>query len=278
MPGSGAGFAAGRDPWLDRQPLLRTVVRHELVARQLAVHLEADPGTVLDVGAGQGTQAIRLARQGHQVVAVEPDPVMREAFAVAAADEPPAVRDRLDLVDGRLGEPGQPGQLGQLGHPGRLGPVGPFDVVACHGVLMYLPQIGPALVELADLVAAGGLLSVLFRNADAMAMRPGLRGDWDGVARALDDAASPRPTYRNGLGVSAGADRLEQVASYVSGRRMHVEAWYGVRVLTDADDTREAPPEPELSRLLAAEERVGRTDPYRRVAPLLHLVGRRDAP
>jgi SAM-dependent methyltransferase len=264
-----AAFAGGREQWLGRQHLLRTHVRHELVARQLAVHLEAEPGTVLDVGAGQGTQAVRLARQGHRVVAVEPDPAMRAAFTRAAALEPPEVRDRLELVDGELGRLGL-----ATDDAGRRQT---YDVVACHGVLMYLADLGPAVVELADLVAPGGLLSLLFRNADALALRPGLRGDWDGVARALDDAAAPRPTYRNGLGVQAGADRLEQVASYVSGRRMHVEAWYGVRVLTDADDAREVPAEPELSRLLAAEERVGRTDPYRRVAPLVHLIGRRDA-
>lgn len=254
------GFTPGRDPWLRRQGLLRTVVRHELVARQLAVHLGADPGRVLDVGAGQGTQAVRLARLGATVVAVEPDAAMREAFGQTLSLEPAPVRDRVQLVDGALG---------------RLGVSGRFDVVCCHGVLMYLPDSGAAVVELCDLVAPGGLVSLLARNADGMALRPGLRGAYDEVHAALDEAQRPRPRYRNGLGVVAHADRLEQLASYVAGRRMHVEAWYGVRLLTESSEG-PPPPEPELSAVLHAEERLGRTDPYRRLAALTHVIGRRD--
>jgi S-adenosylmethionine-dependent methyltransferase len=50
-------------------------------------------------------------------------------------------------------------------------------------------------------------------------------------------------------------------------------------VLSDAVATDQpAPAEPgRLAALLDAEERAGRTDPYRRVAPLLHVVGRRAA-
>jgi len=262
--GEGSGsFGAGRDPWLSRQSNLRTVVRHELVARQLMAHLPTAPSRVLDVGAGQGTQAIRLARLGHHVVAVEPSATMRAAFEASAASEPADVRARLQVVDGALG---------------RLAASERFDVVCCHGVLMYLAQAGPAVVELCDLVAPGGVVSLLARNADGMALRPGLRRDWAEVLTALDAMGQPEPRYTNEIGVLARADRLEHLAAYVSGRRMHVEAWYGVRVLTDGDDVeRPAPDEPELGALLAAEERMGRTDPYRRLAALVHVVGRRDA-
>lgn len=259
-----SGFASGSHAWLDRQANLRTVVRHELIGRQLEAHLPAEPCRVLDVGAGQGTQAIRLARLGHQVVAVEPDAIMRAAFVESAAREQTHVRARLSLLDAGLG---------------RLGEIGTFDVVCCHGVLMYLDDARAAVVELCDLVAPGGIVSVAARNAESLAWRPGLRRQWaDAVAR-LDDAGAANPRYVNELGVTARADRLEQIAAYVAGRRMHVEAWYGVRVLSDGDDVGQAaPPEPELSELLAAEERMGRTDPYRRLASLLHVVGRREGP
>jgi hypothetical protein len=57
---------------------------------------------------------------------------------------------------------------------------------------------------------------------------------------------------------------------------MAVRDWYGVRVFTDtaADDA--TPPTGEcLAALLACEERAGRTDPYRQVAALLHVVAAR---
>jgi 2-polyprenyl-3-methyl-5-hydroxy-6-metoxy-1,4-benzoquinol methylase len=51
---------------------------------------------VLDVGAGQGTQSIRLARQGHEVLAIEPDAEMRAAGQDALPAEPDAVRTRVN--------------------------------------------------------------------------------------------------------------------------------------------------------------------------------------
>ena len=36
----------------------------------------------------------------------------------------------------------------------------------------------------------------------------------------------------------------------------------------------EAEPPPDMEDLLACEERAGRTDPYRRVAALLHVIAR----
>ncbi|NYV78058.1 methyltransferase domain-containing protein, partial [Streptomyces sp. UH6] len=63
---------------------LRDVVRQELVARQLDEQIIGHFPVgrrlrVLDVGMGQGTQALRLARAGHQVTGVERDPTMIEA-------------------------------------------------------------------------------------------------------------------------------------------------------------------------------------------------------
>ncbi|HET8616400.1 MAG TPA: methyltransferase domain-containing protein [Actinomycetales bacterium] len=263
----GSPWDAGREPWLARQGLLRNVVRQALVQRQLAAHLPPVPARVLDVGAGQGTQAIGLARLGYDVTAVEPDASMRQAMAATAASEPEEVQQRLRVLPGALGS--LPDQIGAT----------TFDVVCCHGVLMYLEQPRPAVVELCSLVASAGVLSLVARNADAMALRPGLRRDWAGVHRLLDSAASDHPTYVNELGVPARADRLEELASFVAGRRMHVERWYGVRVLTDGVPIDEPVPDDphELAALLDAEERVGRTDPYRRLGTLLHVVGRRDA-
>ena len=44
---------------------------------------------------------------------------------------------------------------------------GSFDVVLCHGVLMYVSEPDPMLAGLARMLAPGGLLSLLVRNADA---------------------------------------------------------------------------------------------------------------
>ena len=73
-------FDGGRPGWLYRLGNVPNVVRQEMISRQLDKHLPEPPARVLDVGAGQGTQSIWLARSGHQVLAVEPDPEMRAVF------------------------------------------------------------------------------------------------------------------------------------------------------------------------------------------------------
>ncbi|AKJ13647.1 methyltransferase [Streptomyces incarnatus] len=210
---------------------------------------------VLDVGMGQGTQALRLARLGHQVTGVEQDATMIAAARAALAAEPEGIRERVRLVqgDGR--------DTGVHFLPGS------FDVVLCHGVLMYVEEPDPLVAGLARMLAPGGLLSLLVRNGDALAMRPGLSGDWAGALAAFDTTA-----YRNRLGLDVRADRLSALTATLAGIAAPLHAWYGVRVFTDtAADDAELPQ--DLQTLLAVEERAGRTDPYRRVAALLHLCG-----
>ncbi|OXY94348.1 MULTISPECIES: class I SAM-dependent methyltransferase [Streptomyces] len=210
---------------------------------------------VLDVGMGQGTQALRLARLGHQVTGVEQDATMIAAAREALAGEPDGIRERVRLVqgDGR--------DTGVHFLPGS------FDVVLCHGVLMYVEDPDALVAGLARMLAPGGLLSLLVRNGDALAVRPGLSGDWAGALAAFDTT-----TYRNRLGLEVRADRLSALTATLAGIGAALHAWYGVRVFTDtAADGAEIPD--DLETLLAAEERAGRTDPYRGVAALLHLCG-----
>ncbi|MEU3253978.1 methyltransferase domain-containing protein [Streptomyces sp. NPDC006997] len=212
---------------------------------------------VLDVGMGQGTQALRLARAGHQVTGLEQDTTMISAARSALRGEPEGIRERVRIIEGDGRDTGV-----------HFVP-GSFDVVLCHGVLMYVEEPDPLLAGLARVLAQGGLLSLLVRNGDALAMRPGLAGNWAGALAAFGSTA-----YRNRLGLDVRADRLSTLTATLAGIGAPLYAWYGVRVFTDtaADDAE--PPDPEtLEALLDAEERAGRTDPYRGVAALLHLCG-----
>ncbi|MCI3246422.1 MULTISPECIES: class I SAM-dependent methyltransferase [Streptomyces] len=210
---------------------------------------------VLDVGMGQGTQALRLARAGHQVTGLEQDATMVAAARRALAGEPEGIRERMRIIEGDGRDTGVHFLPGS------------FDVVLCHGVLMYVEEPDPLVAGLARMLAHGGLLSLLVRNGDALAMRPGLSGDWSGALGAFDTVA-----YTNRLGLDVRADRLRTLTATLAGIAAPLHAWYGVRVFTDtAPDGAELPD--DLEALLAAEERAGRTDPYRGVAALLHLCG-----
>jgi SAM-dependent methyltransferase len=234
-----------------------------LVARQLDEQIAArfpvgQRLRVLDVGTGQGTQLLRLARAGHKVTGLESDPVMLKAAREALATEPQGIRERVRLVQGD----GQ--ETGVHFLPGS------FDVVLCHGVLMYVEERDAMLAGLARMLAPGGLLSLLVRNGNALAMRPGLAGDWQGAL----DAFAGGGTYTNRLGLQARADLLGALTDTLNGIGAPLHAWYGIRVFTDTvGNTVQLPAADELDRLLAAEDCAGRTDPYRGVAALLHLCG-----
>jgi SAM-dependent methyltransferase len=251
------GFATGEQEWRAHRRTLRQVVRQELVARQLAAHLPGQPPRrVLDIGCGQGTQALLLARRGHSVTGLDASARLLDDFRAALASEPAGVRDRVRLVPGEAAAAGD------------LFPASSFDAVLCHGVLMYFADPGPLLDAVARVSAPGAVVSLLVRNGDALALRPGLLGDWDSVAAAFDGRA-----YRNRIGVDARADRLADLTAALSARRLPVRQWYGVRVFTDTAPSDAPLPEPAtLDAILRHEERAGRTDPYRHVAALLHLV------
>ncbi|GGV61608.1 MULTISPECIES: class I SAM-dependent methyltransferase [Streptomyces] len=252
------------------------------MARQLDEQLAArfPPGQqlrVLDVGMGLGTQALRLARAGHTVTGLEDDPALLAAAREALTAEPPGVRQRMRIVEGDGRDTGVHFLPGS------------FDVVLCHGVLMSVPEPDPLLAGLARMLAPGGLLSLVVRNGDASAFGPGLRGDWAGALAALD-AGVRLPGPRTGADDEPDtvaspaqppgegrADRLADLTATLAGIGAPLQAWYGVRVFTDAVHPQRPEPDAglpvDVGMLLAVEERAGRTDPYRAVATLLHLCG-----
>ena len=249
---------------------MRNVVRQEMISRQLGHHLPAPPARVLDVGAGQGTQSIRLARAGYQVLAVEPDPAMRAALLAALDSEPAQVRHRITVRQGSVG---------------RLGAVTEgevYDAVLLLGVLMYLRASEPVIAELAAQVAPGGLVALAARTAVSALWRPAARQDWQAALAAFDEHERARSEgrdvrYLNEIGAPARADDLGALTSAAARHGLTLENWYGVRIAVDMAELDPPPPSDphELAALLDAEERLGGIDPFRQLGQLAHLILRK---
>ncbi|MGF1470129.1 MAG: methyltransferase domain-containing protein [Rubrobacteraceae bacterium] len=242
--------------FLEHYETLRGTVRQALVERQLSEHLVRPPARICDVGGGAGHNSIPLARRGYEVTILDPSEEMLQGARQALHAEDEAVRDLVRLVGGD-GE-SAPRIFGRE----------TFDAVLCHGVLIYVREPEPLIEALSQIARPGAVISILTKNAEALAMRPALEGRYEQALAAFDSVREI-----NTLGMDTRTDTIPQLSTKLESHGIELQRWYGVRVFTDHLDDR--PAGPDLPEILAAEWEAGRRDPYRRVARLVHVVGRK---
>ncbi len=231
-------------------------VRTRVLHQQLLRHLPDRPVTVLDVGGGAAHQSLPLARLGHAVTLLDPSEAMLAKAQQRLAAEPDDVRRRVRLVlaDAEGAEQAVGGQT--------------YDVVLCHGVLMYVPDPAPVLAALCLRVAPGGLLSVMALNAETLAVRPALDGRWADALAAFDAAGETGV-----LGTPTRADTVAGLSALMRQGSLDPGPWYGVWLFTD---WRELPPDTtDVAAVAAVELEASLRDPYRRLSRVFHLVGSR---
>jgi SAM-dependent methyltransferase len=238
---------------------LRGSVRTFVIDAHLRAHLPPPPVRLVDVGGGAGHQSLPLARSGYDVTIADPSPAMLGRARALLAGERPEVSARVHLV--RTSAEDAPAVLGQGGFAG----------VLCHGVIMYVDDPRPFVAGLAALAEPGAVVSVVAKNADTLAVRPALEGDWSAALAAFDT-----DRQINGLGVDTRADTVDDLTALLGGVGVERVAWYGVRLFTDGwtPDRPAGDPEPSV---LAVELEASRRDPYRQLSRLFHIVGTRRA-
>jgi SAM-dependent methyltransferase len=231
---------------------VRTYVLHQ----QLLRHLPPPPASVLDVGGGAAHQSLPLARLGYDVTVLDPSPAMLAKAEARVQAEREEVRRRVRLMEA-------PGEQADTATGGTL-----FDVVLCHGVLMYVNDPGPLVAALCRCVAPGGAVSVMALNAKTLAIRPALEGRW-GDALAAFDARGEVGV----LGADTRGDTVEGLSELLRADAVEPEAWYGVWLFADWMDL---PVETtDVTAVAEVELQAGLRDPYRQLSRVFHLVARR---
>ena len=76
---------------------------------------------------------------------------------------------------------------------------GTFDMILCHGVLILPGEPDPLTEALSAIARPGAVISILTKNAAALAMRPALEGNYKEALTAFD---TKRETNRLGLDTS----------------------------------------------------------------------------
>ncbi|MFF8381808.1 class I SAM-dependent methyltransferase [Streptomyces sp. NPDC015661] len=230
-------------------------LRHDLVERRLRAELNGRPLRVLDAGCGTGETTLRLALAGHLVTAVDASDGMLAVVVDRLAAHPDLeARVRLLRAD-----------VEDLDIDTR------FDLVCCHGVLMYLGRADKAIARLARLVADHGLLSILTKNRQAIGVREALRGE-HATARQL--IASGTGVTVGSLGIRTRGDRAEELDRLAAAHGLSPLPWQGVRILND-HRVDWAPDDEEYASALETEWAASTRDPYRQLAPLVHTLARR---
>jgi ubiquinone/menaquinone biosynthesis C-methylase UbiE len=237
-----------RAEWFDgHYRTTRGRVRRELVSERLRASIPPAPATVLDVGGGSGAIAIPLAKAGYRVTLVDPSAGMLAVAERSAAEAGVSLTVFEAGVEALLD----------------VAP-GPFDVVCCHAVLLYVEDPPVALTTLRAAAKPGTVLSLLEKNRDALAVRPGLLGDFVEALRVLDD-----PVATGNLGIPNRSHPVPVWRSWLEDAAWRVDSWAGVRLFSDtaADGL-----EPDrFETLLALEREAGEREPYRSVSRLVHI-------
>ncbi|GLY66586.1 class I SAM-dependent methyltransferase [Amycolatopsis taiwanensis] len=238
-------------------------LRYTQAEANLACHLDSlgsPPLRVLDLGGGDGGDAIRLAMKGCHVTIADYAPAMLAAAEQRAAEA--GVADRVTCVEADATKP-----------PSTLADHGGYDVVLSHNLLQYLPDLKQALAAGVGLVRPGGLFSVITINRHSEPLNLAIRQNDPIAARAALDTDQSRTHTFGTTMILRTADEVGYVLDELG---CPVTGHYGISSVCHymTDDERKQDPVfyAELERLeLAVADRL----PYLHTARFFHLIGRR---
>jgi S-adenosylmethionine-dependent methyltransferase len=238
-----------RAEWFDAHyDTTRGRIRLGLLMDRITRSFPPPPARILDAGGGSGVVAVPLASLGYAVTQLDPSDGMLRVAARRIQDAGIDVRAVAGSIDDLTASA-----------------PGPYDAICCHAVLMYLDDPEAALRTLRSHATADAVLSLLEKNRDGLALRPGLRGDYEEAIRVLES-----PFAAGNLGIPSRARSVDEWKELLAATGWTPGSWAGIRLFSDlAPDDLSPERFEQLERL---EREAGRRDPYRSVARLIHIV------
>jgi len=236
-------------------------VRRVLDAELAAVRARRvdPPPRVVDVGGGSGVLAVPFAAAGCLVTVVDPSPNALAALHRRA--EEAGVAGRVDAVQG------------DSDALVRLVPPGQADLVIGHGLLELVDDPALTVAAMAEVVAPGGLVSVLVANRYAAVLHRAIAGRLDEARQLLADSAGRLPGAGDTVLRRFDHDRLRCLLTDAG---LDVELVQGDDVVADLVPGAALDATPGDAQILAELELIAATEPpLRDVATRLHALARR---
>ncbi len=230
----------------------------EETLRRTCAAVRVGPLRVLDVGGGDGADALTLVQAGHHVTIIDFSvPLLQAASEDAAAR---GVAQRLRTVSANLDD------LPSLG-------LGSFDVVLCHNVVQYRDSTVSTVRLLADAVGAGGALSLIAPNPASEVLAAIIRReDLRGAAELLSAEQIRSETFERDVRrvTPEEAESTLRVCGFTDLIR------FGIRTITDYIANDALKYEQDFYRgLEQLELTLCDREPFIRTARMWQLVGRR---
>lgn len=222
-------------------------IRYGVVSHVLQRHASELGSTqlrVLDVGGGDGMDAIPLAKAGHAVTILDPSPswlLEAERRASSEGTEVTTVEGGLDGLDELDSD---------------------WDLVLCHFVLRYRPESGDDVARLARRLRPGGRLSVMDVNPDGRVLRELLNSGPAAASAELRAARAKVETFAtDARKVSAG-----EVRDDAEKAQLRTVGLYGNRIANDllVDNTAKYD-DAFFAELLSLELELCDREPFNRV-------------
>lgn len=233
---------------------VRGNVREQLtrnnLLRQLVANTELD---ILDVGGGDGRDAVWLAGQGHKVKVIDPSGVMLKKAGKAVNK---AGFNHLVTL-----EQGSPEEV-------LSGIDNEYDLVLSHGVFMYLDDPQAHLNLLGRVVKPGGMVSVLTKGKAGSLLR--LMHN-----REVSAAVELQETGHliNNLGENVLAVNEEAFNLMLKTARLSLYRSFGVRIATEFDYRPHTElPEAELVAIIDLETMLGSDEKTKGMGQMLHFI------
>jgi len=210
---------------------------------------------VVDVGAGTGGFAVRLAALGHQVTVVDPSP---DALA-AAQWRATELGVTLTAVQGEGAD-----LAGLVGESAA-------DLVVCHNVLEYVDSPPDAMAAIARVLRPGGTVSVLAANVVAAVLQRALAGRYEQARLLL--AADGDPGDAAGM-TEPRRFTLAGLTALIEGAGLRPGAAHGIRVFAGLLPGAGSEPA-TVAALRDLEEAAASYPALRDIAARLHILAHR---
>ena len=228
-------------------------IRLAILWRDLQQHIPwlsgDEPKKILDVGAGLGHLAIKLAEQGHQVTCVEPSSEMMQQAQNNIARAIPEntvcfIESPLQNLSDHIDEK--------------------FDLVICHAVLEWLAKPELAIASITPWLKTEAYLSLMVYNLNGIVMRNLVRGNFRkiktgefyGDQRGLTPAHPLSP---------------EMVEAWLADAPLRVIQQSGIRVVYDYL-TRVLANERSIEDIIEMEMQFSVQPPYNRLGRYTHWL------